>query len=173
MPNKQNIETLDKIKTDLGGVNAMWVVDYRGLSVKEIEAFRKEMREVGAIAKVYKNTLMHFALEELELPSLDAVLEGPSAFIFSGEDPVASAKAIKDFAKANPNLEIKGGMMDGAFVDASQVVAIASLPSREELIAKILGSISNPMAQTVRVLNGPIEAFARCLNQVAQGKPAA
>ena len=173
MPNKQNIEILDKIKTDLKSVEAMWVVDYRGLSVKEIETFRREVRAAGAIAKVYKNTLMHFALEELQLPNLDAVLEGPSAFIFSGADPVASAKAIKDFAKANPNLVIKGGMMDGGFVDSAQVVAIASLPSREELIAKLLGSISNPMVQTVRVLNGPIEAFARCLNQVAQGKPAA
>ena len=173
MPNKQNIEILDKIKTDLKSVEAMWVVDYRGLSVKEIETFRREVRAAGAIAKVYKNTLMHIALEELELPNLEAVLEGPSAFIFSGEDPVASAKAIKDFAKANPNLEIKGGMMDGGFVDAAQVIAIASLPSREELIAKLLGTISNPMVQTVRVLNGPMEAFARCVNQIAEGKPAA
>lgn len=173
MPNVQNQETLVKIKEDLNGVDAMWVVDYRGLTVKEIQQLRLNIREADASLKVYKNTLMHLALSELELPSLDAVLEGPSAFVFAGEDPVASAKALKDFAKTNPNLVIKGGMMDGAFVDAAQVEAIASLPSREELIAKLLGTINNPMGQIVRVLNGPMEAFARCVSQIAEQKPAA
>ncbi len=173
MPNAQNISNLDKVKNDLHEVGAMWVVDYRGLTVKEVEALRNSIREADASMKVYKNTIMHIALEELELPNLDAVLEGPSAFVFAGEDPVASAKALKDFAKSNKNLVIKGGMMDGAFVDAAQVEAIASLPSREELIAKLLGTISNPMVKTVRVLNGPMEAFARCVSAIADQKPAA
>ena len=173
MPNVQNQETLVKIKENLGGVSAVWVVDYRGLTVKEIQQLRVNIREANASMKVYKNTLMHLALSELELPSLDEILEGPSAFVFAGEDPVASAKALKDFAKANSNLVIKGGMMDGAFVDASQVEAIASLPSREELIAKLLGTITNPMGQIVRVLNGPMESFARCVSQIAEQKPAA
>lgn len=173
MPNVHNQETLVKIKEDLQGVNAMWAVDYRGLTVKEIQALRNAIREADASLKVYKNTLMHIALEELELPSLDAVLEGPSAFVFAGEDPVASAKAIKDFAKKNPNLVIKGGMMDGSFVDAAQVDAIASLPSREELIAMLLGTISNPLVKTVRVLNGPMEAFARCVSAIGDQKNAA
>ena len=173
MPNVQNQESLVKIKEDLAQVNAMWVVDYRGLTVKEIQSLRNSIREADASMKVYKNTLMHLALAELELPSLDAVLEGPSAFVFAGEDPVASAKALKDFSKTNPNLVIKGGMMDGAFLDAAQVEAVASLPSREELIAKLLGTITNPMSQIVRVLNGPMEAFARCVSQISEQKPAA
>lgn len=173
MPNIQNQETLVRIKEELAGVNAMWVVDYRGLTVKEIQTLRNNIREADAGMKVYKNTLMHIALEELELPNLDAVLEGPSAFVFAGEDPVASAKALKDFAKKNKNLIVKGGMMDGLFVDAAQVDAIASLPSREELIAKLLGTISNPLVKTVRVLNGPMEAFARCVSAIADQKTAA
>lgn len=173
MPNTQNQETLGKIKEDLGKVNAMWVVDYRGLTVKEIQELRTSIREAEAGMKVYKNTLMHIALQELELPNLDALLEGPSAFVFAGEDPVASAKALKDFAKKNQNLVIKGGMMDGLFVDAAQVEAIASLPSREELIAKLLGTISNPLVKTVRVLNGTMEAFARCVSAIADQKNAA
>lgn len=173
MPNAQNKANLDLLKADLEGVNAMWVVDYRGLTVKEVQALRASIREADARMKVYKNTIMHIALEELELPNLDAVLEGPSAFVFAGEDPVASAKALKDFAKKNKNLEIKGGMMDGSFVTAAQVDAIASLPSREELIAKLLGTISNPMVKTVRVLNGPMEAFARCVSAIADQKGAA
>lgn len=173
MPNVHNIETLVKIKEDLGSVNAVWVVDFRGLSVKEVSDLRNKVREAGAGLKVYKNTLMHLALAELGLPSMDQILEGPSAFVFSGEDPVASAKALKDFAKANKNLVIKGGMMDGSFVNAEQVQAIASLPSREELIAKLLGTINNPLVQIVRVLNAPMESFARCVNQIAEQKPAA
>lgn len=173
MPNAQNKANLDLLKADLEGVNAIWVVDYRGLTVKEVQALRASIREADARMKVYKNTIMHIALEELELPNLDAVLEGPSAFVFAGEDPVASAKALKDFAKKNKNLEIKGGMMDGSFVTAAQVDAIASLPSREELIAKLLGTISNPMVKTVRVLNGPMEAFARCVSAIADQKGAA
>lgn len=173
MPNIHNQESLVKVKADLEGVNAMWVVDYRGLTVKEIQQLRCAIREADASMKVYKNTIMHIALDEMEMPNLDAILEGPSAFIFAGADPVASAKALKDFAKGNKNLVVKGGMMDGQFVDAAQVEAIASLPSREELIAKLLGTISNPMVKTVRVLNGPMEAFARCVAAIGDQKDAA
>ena len=112
-------------------------------------------------------------MKELDMPNVDEILSGPSAFVFAEGDPVASAKAIKDFAKGNENLVIKGGIMDGAFVDAEAVEKIAALPSREELIAKLLGSLQNPLTQTVRVLNGPMEAFARCVNAIAEQKPAA
>ena len=173
MPNVQNQETLAQIKEDLQDVTAMWVVDYRGLSVKEIQGLRRAIREADASMKVYKNTLVRLALAEMELPNLDEVLSGPSAFVFCPNDPVASAKTLKDFAKQNKNLEVKGGMMDGQFLDAAKVDAVASLPSREELIAKLLGTISNPLVKTVRVLNGPMEAFARCVSAIADQKNAA
>ena len=173
MPNQQNQDTVVKIKEDLQGIGALWVVDYRGLSVKEIQGLRNIIRESDACIKVYKNTLMRLALADLELPVLDEALEGPSAFVFTGEDPVASAKALKDFAKKNKALSIKGGMMDGAYLSAEQVEAVASLPSREELIAKLLGTISNPMTKVVRVLNGPAEKLVRALGQIAEQKPAA
>lgn len=173
MPSVQNTERLEVIKSDLADVQAVWVVDYRGLTVKESEQLRNNIREAGAIMKVHKNTLVHLALKELDMPSLDEVLSGPSAFVFAEGDPVASAKALKDFAKSNENLVIKGGIMDGAFVDAEAVEKIAALPSREELIAKLLGTLQNPMAKTVRVLNGPMEAFARCVSAIADQKNAA
>jgi len=173
MPNQHNQETVAAIKEDLQGIGALWVVDYRGLSVKQIQGLRSAIREADATMKVYKNTLMHLALAELGLPSLDGILEGPSAFVFTGEDPVASAKALRDFAKASKILSIKGGMMDGAYLDATQVEAVAALPSREELLAKLLGTISNPMTKIVRVLNGPVEAFTRCVSQIAEKKTAA
>lgn len=173
MPNAENIEMLANIKTDIENAGAMWVVDYRGLTVKQIQELRRAIRGADATMKVYKNTLMHLALKETDSPDMDEVLSGPSAFIFTGEDPVASAKVLRDYAKDNEVLEIKGGMMDGAFLDVAQVEAVASLPSREELIAKLLGSISNPLVQTVRVLNGPMEAFARVLGAIESQKEAA
>lgn len=173
MPSVQNTERLEVIKHDLEDIQAVWVVDYRGLTVKESEELRNSIREAGATMKVHKNTLVRLALKEMDMPSLDEILSGPSAFVFAAGDPVASAKALKDFAKKNENLVIKGGIMDGAFVDAEAVEKIAALSSREELIAKLLGSLQNPMVKTVRVLNGPMEAFARCVSQIAEQKDAA
>lgn len=168
MPNKENVAQLEEIKEHLQSAGAVWCVDYRGLSVKEIQQLRRDIRSNDAQMFVFKNTLVHIALSELEMPSMDEILSGPSAFVFTGEDPVASAKAIKNFTKTNEALEIKGGIMDGAFQDAAAVQAIADLPSREELIAKLLGTISNPMAKTVRTLNAILEAPVRAIAEVAK-----
>ena len=97
MPNKANIEAVAEITEQLKNASAMWVVDYRGLTVKEAQVLRRSIREAGATMTVYKNTLVNLALKEAELPELDGVLAGPSAFIFADGDPVASAKALKDF----------------------------------------------------------------------------
>lgn len=173
MPNAENVEMLAAIKDDISNATAMWVVDYRGLTVKQIQQLRREITGADAAMKVYKNKIMQIALKETDSPDLDAVLAGPSAFVFANNDPVASAKVLRDFSKDNEDLEIKGGMMDGAYLDADQVNAVAALPSREELIAKLLGTISNPLVGTVRVLNGPMESFARVLNAIADQKNAA
>ncbi|MBQ9690887.1 MAG: 50S ribosomal protein L10 [Eggerthellaceae bacterium] len=173
MPNKANIEAVAEITEQLKNASAMWVVDYRGLTVKEAQVLRRNIREAGAVMTVYKNTLVSLALKEADLPAIDDVLAGPSAFVFAEGDPVASAKALKDFSKSNENLTIKGGVMDGTAYNAAEVEAIAALPSREELIAKLLGTLNNPMSQVVRVLNGPMEAFARAVSAIADQKGAA
>lgn len=172
MPNVQNQETLVKIKEDLDGISAMWVVDYRGLAVKQVQQLRNDIREAGGSMKVYKNTLMHIALEESSLPTLDDLLEGPSAFVFAGSDVAASAKAVKNFAKANQDLEIKGGLMEGAQVSAAQVEAIASLPSREELMAQIAGAISGVARGLAVALNGVPSGLAQVTKAVADQKAA-
>lgn len=173
MPNVKNQETLSKIKEDLDGVSAVWVVDYCGLTVKDIQALRVAIRESGASMKVYKNTLMHIALDEAGLPTLDDILEGPSAFVFAGDDVAAAAKAVKTFAKTNQNLEIKGGLMEGAQVSAAQVEAIASLPSREELLAQIAGAISGVARGLAVALNGVPSGLAQVTKAVADQKEAA
>lgn len=173
MPNAQNQEMLANIKTDIENSSAVWVVDYRGLTVKEIQALRRSIRETDSQMKVYKNTLVHLALEQEEMPSIDDILAGPNAFVFSGSDVAASAKTVKNFAKENENLEIKGGIMDGAVVSAAEVEAIASLPSREELIASIAGAISGVARGLATAINGVPRGLAQVTKAVADQKEAA
>ena len=172
MPNAQNIEMLEQIKGDLEGASAMWVVDYRGLTVADIQSLRRNVRDAGAVMKVYKNTIMHLALEQTNQPTLDDLLAGPSAFVFAGEDAAAAAKAVKDFAKGNDNLAIKGGLMDAVALSAAEVEAIASLPSREELIAQIAGAISGVARGLATAINGVPRGLAQATKAVADQKAA-
>ncbi len=173
MPNAQNQEMLGNIKTDIENASAVWVVDYRGLTVKEIQKLRRAIRETDSQMKVYKNTLVHLALEQEDLPSIDELLAGPNAFVFSGSDVAASAKAVKNFAKENNNLEIKGGLMDGSVVSAAEVEAIASLPSREQLIGQIAGAISGVARGLATAINGVPRGLAQVTSAVADQKEAA
>lgn len=173
MPNAQNKEMLEKIKGDLEGVQAIWVVDYRGLTVKQAQQLRRDIRAAGAHMTVYKNTLMCLALSAAELPTMDDILEGPNAFVFAKDDPAAAAKAIKTFAKNNQSLVIKGGLMEGAQVDAAQVEAIASLPSREELMGMLAGAIAGVARGLAVTINGVPQGLAQAISQVSEQKPAA
>ncbi len=147
MPNTKNVATLEAIKADLADITAVWAVDYRGLTVKEVEQLRRNVREADGVMKVYKNSLMSIALADLELPNMDEILAGPSAFVFTTGDPVAPAKALKDFAKSNQNLELKGGIMENEFQDAAAANAIASLPSRDQLLGGIAASLTAVASQ--------------------------
>ena len=147
MPNAKNVATLEAVKADLEGITAVWAISYNGLTVKDAETLRRSVREAGAIMKVYKNTLMKRALADMDMVNMDAILEGPSAFVFTTGDPVAAVKALKDFAKTNPAIELKGGMMDGAFQDAAAAEAIAALPSRDQLLGQIAASLTAVASQ--------------------------
>ena len=147
MPNKQNVAALDALMADLDGVEAVWAVDYRGLTVKEFEELRGNIRETGASMKVYKNTIMKIGLSKAGLASMDEVLEGPSAFVFAKEEPVAPAKALKDFSKTNQNLVLKGGVMEGEYQDLAAFEQIASLPSRDQLLGGIASSLTAVASQ--------------------------
>ena len=172
MPNARNQEMMANIKADLEGVNAVWVVDACGLTVKEVEALRRAIRESGAIMKVYKNTIMQKALAELDLVNMDDILSGPSAFVFCEGDVAAAAKAVTEFAKENETLEVKGGMMDNAFVTAEEIDAIASLPPKEVLIAQIAGAISGVARGLAVCINGVPSGLARQIQQIADQKAA-
>lgn len=173
MPTVTKESLVAEIKDRFNASEAVIMADYRGLTVKQMQMLRRQVREAGGEIKIYKNSLTEIAVRELALPSMDAYLEGPTAFVFIAEDAVAPAKALTAFAKANPALELKGGFVQNQVVDAAGVKAIATLPSREELIAKLLGTMLNPIVGFARTCNGTTEAFARTVQAVADQKAAA
>ncbi len=172
MPTRAKESKVAEIKERFSAAGGVVFADYRGLSVKEMQALRAKLREVGTEVKVYKNTLTEIALKELDYPDMGEHLAGPTAVLFTGPDPVAPAKALFDFAKANKALEIKAGYLDGQVLDAARVKAIASLPSREELIAKFMGAALGPVRGFMAMANAPAGAFARALRAVADQKAA-
>ena len=129
------------------------VVDYRGLTVAEDTALRKQLREAGITYKVYKNTMMNFAFKGTDFEQLKDLLNGPSAMAVSESDPAAPARVLYEFAKKAKALEIKGGVIEGKFYDAAAMSEIASIPSKEVLLSRLLGSMQSPIANFARVIN--------------------
>ena len=169
--NKQ--DTVVEIKSNLTNSEAMLLVEYRGLTVKQISQIRAELRNLDAQMVVYKNRLVEIALRELVMPELGDLLEGPSAYVFAAGDPVAVAKALKTFAGQNDKLVLKGGLMGPTVLDAAGIEKLATLPSREQLIAKLLGTIQNPMRGIVSVMAGPARGLVTALDAIAKQKDAA
>ena len=143
---------VQEISENIKDAQSVVVVDYRGLTVAEDTQLRKALREAGVSYKVYKNTLVSRAVEGTEFESLRESLEGPSAFAISKEDATAPARVLAKFAKTAPALEIKAGVVEGNFYDAEGMKAISAIPSRDELVSRLLGSLQSPIANFARVL---------------------
>ena len=144
---------VQEISEQIKDAQSVVVVDYRGLTVAEDTQLRKQLREAGVTYKVYKNTLVNRAIEGTEFAGLAEVLEGPSAFAISTTDATAPARVLAKFAKTAPALEMKAGVVEGTFYDAAGMAAIASIPGREELLSRLLGSMQSPVTNLARVLN--------------------
>ena len=154
---------VQEISEAINGAASVVVVDYRGLTVAQDTELRKQLRAEGITYKVYKNTLVSRAVEGTEFEALREVLEGPSAFAISTADATAPARVIAEFAKKAPKLEIKAGVVEGTYFDANGMKEISSIPSREILLGRLLGSMQSPITN-----------FARVLKQIAEkdGAPA-
>lgn len=142
-----------EISASIKDAQSVVLVDYRGLTVEQDTRLRKELREAGVTYKVYKNTMMNFAFKGTEFESLAPYLEGPSAVAISTTDATAPARILQKFAKTADKLEIKGGVVEGLVYDAAGMAKIASIPSREELLSKLLGSLQSPITNFARVMN--------------------
>lgn len=163
---------VQEISENIKGAQSIVVVDYRGLTVAEDTQLRKALREAGITYKVYKNTLVSRAVEGTEFASLKDVLEGPNAFAISMTDATAPARILAKFAKTAPALEIRAGVVEGNFFDEAGMKEIAQVPSREELLSKLLGSLQSPITNLARVLNQIAEKDGGAAETVAEA-PAA
>ena len=146
-------ELVETLKSAQAGV----LVDYRGITVEQDTKLRTKLREAGVEYKVVKNTLTRFAANEVGFQELDEQLNGPTALAVSTTDAVAPAKVISDFAKEVETLQIKAGFVDGKVISLDEVKQLANTPSREVLIAKIMGSLNAPISKLVRTLQALVD----------------
>jgi len=172
--NKQSKEDLvaefaEKLKV----AKAAFLADYRGLDVDQANDLRNKLREVGVEYRVVKNTLLRLAAKDTGSACFDEFLNGPTAIALVNEEPVGPAKALVEFAKKNDAFELKAGMLDGKLLSIAEIQALAELPSRDELLAKMLGSMSAPATNFVGVLAAVPRTFVQVLAAIKDQKEAA
>jgi large subunit ribosomal protein L10 len=158
---EQKKPVVTEISQSIADAKGVVLVNYSGLTVAQDTQLRKELREAGVVYKVYKNTMMNFAFKGTSCEALCKDLDGTNALAISKEDATAPARVLAKFAKANPKLELVAGVVEDNYYDQAGITALAEVPSREELLGKLLGSIQSPIAN-----------FARVISQIAEAKEA-
>jgi large subunit ribosomal protein L10 len=158
-PRPEKVAVVDEVKERLGSSSAALLTEYRGLSVSALAQLRRQLRDAGGEMKVYKNTLVRFAARDLDL-EIDELLTGPTAIAFVDGDPVNVAKALRDFAKTNPALVVKGGLLGDKPLSAAETQALADVEPREVLLARLAGAMAAPMVQFAGLLQALPRNFA-------------
>jgi large subunit ribosomal protein L10 len=161
--------TVAELTTNFRESAAVWLTDYRGLSVQELKELRSALRADASYA-VVKNTLTKIAAKEAGIDVLDDLLVGPSALTFVHGDPVNAAKALRNFAKDHPALVIKGGYFEGAPLSAEEVDAFAKLESREVLLGKLAGAVKASLFAAAYLFTAPQASAVRAIDQLRQKK---
>lgn len=169
MPTQTKIQEVESLKARLSGVKTAVLTEYRGLTVQQISDLRKQLRTVSAEYKVVKNRLARRALQGSPLDGLGPHLKGPMGLAISRQDPVALAKALQAFVKANALLQIKLGYVEGQLLQPGEIRALADLPSREALRSRLVGAIQGPLAQLVGLLTAPHRELVYILQQRGKG----
>lgn len=165
-------EIVAEVTKNFQDAQTVVVTDYRGLNVAQVTKLRSELRQSGIEFKVVKNTLTKIAAKNAGVEGLETFLEGPTALAFGIEDPAAPAKILSKFAKDFKALEIKGGLVEGKVIDIDGVKALADLPSREELLAKVVGGMQAPLYGFANVLQGSLRNFVYVLEAIRKQKEA-
>ena len=172
-PRPDKVAVIDEVRERLEGSTAAVVTEYRGLTVAEMADLRRILRTAGGDFKVFKNTLVRRALAGTSSESLDEFLVGPTALAFvQGGDVSAVAKALKDFADANPALVIKGGVFEGSALSADSLKKLANLPSRDVLLSQLAGLIASPMQNLAGLFKAVPQSLAYGLKALIESKPA-
>ncbi|HEX4176653.1 MAG TPA: 50S ribosomal protein L10 [Acidimicrobiales bacterium] len=164
------VEVVDEVKTRMSAATASIVSEYRGLTVAELADLRHALAAVGGDYKIFKNTLVRRAIDGGEYQPLGEYLSGPSALTFVQGDISAVAKALRDFSRANPHLVIKGGLADGSLLSSSDLAALAELPPREVLLARLAGAIAAPMTQMAGLLKALPQNMAYGISALIEQK---
>ena len=159
-----------KIKEKFDDASLVVFADYRGLTVADIDELRGQLRELNSEFNIYKNTLATLAMADLNITQTGEILSGPTGFVRATEDPSAVAKIIKKYTKAHENVTIKGGIFENKLVEGQVVEQLAELPSRDELIAKTVGSIKAPITNLVMNLSSPIRGLVYTLKAIQDKK---
>lgn len=170
MPNKNNVEMLGKVKDSIANSKGFFVIDYRGLTVKEAQELRRSLRESGSEMKVYKNNIVRIALKEENLPDIGENLVGTCAYVFFEKDPVDAAKAIKKKADELKKIAFVAGIADGQGLNADEAKAYADLASREELMAQLVYVMASPLRGIASVCAGPARGLVTALDAIAEQK---
>ena len=163
---------VSEIQEKMQQAQSVVFVDYRGLTVEEVTNLRCKMRDAGVEYKVIKNTMIQRAADKEGIEGLNSILEGPTAVAFGIKDPVSPAKILVYFAKYTKKTEIKGGVLDVKTIDVDGVKYLASLPSKEELLAKMMGSLNAPVTGLVMALSGVMRNLVCALNAIKEQKEA-
>jgi len=164
----QKAAVIDEVAAEINGADAVFAVDYRGISVPQAAELRSRLRDADASFRIVKNTLTLRAADKAGAEGLKELLAGPTAMTFVRGDAAAAAKALRDFRRANNLLELKGGWMNGAPIGAGEIDAIAQLPSRDVLYGRLVGMVASPLTGLASALNGLIGGLARQLSQIAE-----
>lgn len=167
---EQKKEVVQGLSDKIKAAKSIVFADYRGLTVEQDTELRSALRKADVEYKVVKNTLTRLAANENGLEELDPFLNGPTAMAVSETDPVAPAKVLAEYAKKYEKLELKVGVVEGKVIDLNGIKALAELPPREVLIAKVLGGFNAPISGFVNVLNGNIRGLVVALNAIAEQK---
>ena len=175
MPNAKVLEEKKALVAALAermqNASAGVLVDYKGITVADDTKLRADLRAAGVEYGVVKNTMLRFAANQIGFDALDEHLNGTTALAISPSDPVAAAKVLSEFAKkSNGSFTIKAGFVDGKVINADEVKALADLPSREVLVAQVLGGLNAPISGFVNVLNGNLRGLVVALNAIAEQK---
>jgi large subunit ribosomal protein L10 len=166
----QKQEQIDTLKGMLAPARGLFVMDFTGLSVGEVTELRRRVREAKGNYRVVRNTLARLAVAETNHQALQQLLTGPAAVAYTDQDAVTLAKALAEFAKSHEKLRFRGGLLEGQLLDAQQARQVAALPSKKELVAKLLFLLQSPMRRLVTVLDAPVRGLAVSLHQIAEEK---
>lgn len=169
-PRREKVEKVNEVRARMEHSDAVLLTEYRGLTVSQMSGLRRSLREVGGEYRVYKNTLVRFAARELGASDMEALLTGPTALAFVTGDVARVAKVLRDYARTNPALVVKGGMLSGGVLSAADAAALADLPSKEVLLGRIAGALLAPIQRMAGLLQALPQNFAHGLSALIEAR---